>query len=263
MSAVEEGEAVLVARKVRGHPVENHTDAALMEMIHQIHEVLRCAVARSRREVAGNLITPRAVERVLHHGHELHVREAHFDDVVAELMRHLAVRERAVVLVWHAAPGAKVYFVDRHRRIERVSGGAMAHPVGVAPFIGQVPHDGGRSRRRLAKVGVGVALLHRVAAVARLNVVLVQRAVLNARDETRPDSGRIRPRCQGMRVGAPPVEVAHDGDPLGVRRPNGKVSARTPCSAGARARSNSFDRLGRDRVGTELFICAKMRAFTE
>ena len=45
MGSVEVGEAVLVSREVGGHPVEDHTDAALVQVIHQIHEILGRAVA--------------------------------------------------------------------------------------------------------------------------------------------------------------------------------------------------------------------------
>ncbi len=43
-------------------------------------------------------------------------------------------------------------------------------------------------------------------------------------------------------------------DTLGVRRPDRKVSARSPRAARGCAL---------DRVGTELFVCAEVRAFTE
>jgi hypothetical protein len=61
-----------------------------------------------------------------------------------------------------------------------------------------------------------------------------------------------------MRVGSPAVKVAHHSDPLSIRRPYRKVSARTPRPGGIRARACDLD-----RVRTELFIRAEMRAFTE
>ena len=75
--AVEVAQAVLVAGEVRRHPVEDHADPVLVQVVDEIHEVLRRAVARARREVAGHLVAPRAVERVLHDRHQLDVREAH------------------------------------------------------------------------------------------------------------------------------------------------------------------------------------------
>ncbi len=58
--AVEVGEAVLVGGEVRGHPVENDADAVLVQVVDQVHEVLRRAVAAGGREVAGGLVAPGA-----------------------------------------------------------------------------------------------------------------------------------------------------------------------------------------------------------
>ena len=93
MRAVEVGEAVLVGRKMRRHPVQDHADPATVQVIDEIHEILRRAVARCRREVARDLVAPGAVERVLHDRHQLHVREAHFGHVIAE--RNAPARDRS------------------------------------------------------------------------------------------------------------------------------------------------------------------------
>src|ERR1700726_5296523 len=60
--AVEERQGVLVVREVRRHPVEDDADAALVEVVDQVHEVLRRAVAAGGREEAGHLVPPPAVE---------------------------------------------------------------------------------------------------------------------------------------------------------------------------------------------------------
>ena len=82
--AIEVRQAVLVGREVRGHPVEDHADAALVQVVDEVHEVLRRAVARARGEVPGDLVAPGAVERVLHDRQQLHVREAKLTDVVGQ-----------------------------------------------------------------------------------------------------------------------------------------------------------------------------------
>ncbi len=93
MRAVEIGEPVLVGRKVRRHPVEDDADAPLVQVIDEVHEVLRRAVAGGRREIARDLIAPGAVERVLHDGQQLHVGEAHLDHVVADGVRELPISQ--------------------------------------------------------------------------------------------------------------------------------------------------------------------------
>jgi hypothetical protein len=45
MSAVEVGETVGVGREVRRHPVEDDGDAVLVQVVDQVHEILRRAVA--------------------------------------------------------------------------------------------------------------------------------------------------------------------------------------------------------------------------
>src|SRR5262249_42273670 len=76
VGAVEVAEAVLVAGEVRGHPVEKDADPLLMQVVDQVHEVLRLAKARGWREVAGDLISPGSVKRMLGDRHELDVSKA-------------------------------------------------------------------------------------------------------------------------------------------------------------------------------------------
>ena len=56
--AVEVGESVAVGREMRRHPVENYADTVLVQVVYQIHEVLRRAVARGWREVPRRLVAP-------------------------------------------------------------------------------------------------------------------------------------------------------------------------------------------------------------
>ena len=88
------------------------------------------------REVAGDLVAPRAVERVLHHRQQLDVGEAHVVDVGDELVGQLAVGERAVALLRVAPPRAEVHLVDRDRprRAGRAARGVL-DPGGVAPLV--------------------------------------------------------------------------------------------------------------------------------
>ena len=74
--AVEIAEAVFVAGEVRGDPVEDDADTVLMQVVDHVHQVLRGAITARRGEVAGRLIAPGAVERMLGQRHELDVGEA-------------------------------------------------------------------------------------------------------------------------------------------------------------------------------------------
>ena len=74
--AVEAGEGPVVLREVGGHPVDDDADAALVEVVDEVAEVVGRPEPRRRREVAGHLVAPRAAERMLHHRQQLDVGEA-------------------------------------------------------------------------------------------------------------------------------------------------------------------------------------------
>ena len=95
MGAVEKCKAVAIGREVRGNPVENDADVVLVEIIDEIHEILRRAVTRGGREVAGGLISPGAVERMLHDGEQFDVGEAQLVDVIGKAGRDFAVGQRS------------------------------------------------------------------------------------------------------------------------------------------------------------------------
>ena len=58
MRAVEVGEPVRVGREVRRDPVENYTNTVLVQVIDQVHEILRRAIARGGGEVPSSLVSP-------------------------------------------------------------------------------------------------------------------------------------------------------------------------------------------------------------
>ena len=87
--AVEAGERPGVVREVRGDPVEQHTDAAVVQHVDHLPQrrpgCRSAAWARRTRD----LVAPRAGERMLHHRHELHVGEAEVAHVVGQLVPEL------------------------------------------------------------------------------------------------------------------------------------------------------------------------------
>src|SRR4029079_11372412 len=97
-------ERVLVAREVRRDPVEDDADAALVEAVDQVHQVLRGAVAAGGGDVARRLVPPGAVERVLHHRQQLDMRETELGDVVGQRLGELPGRERSGTVFKYAAP---------------------------------------------------------------------------------------------------------------------------------------------------------------
>ncbi len=93
----------------------------LVEVVDQVHQVLRGSVAAGGREVAGGLVAPGAVERVLHQGQELDVGEAHLVHVLGEQRGELPVVEEAFSGLPVPAPGPQVDLIDGHGSLQGVA----------------------------------------------------------------------------------------------------------------------------------------------
>ena len=188
MRAVEVGEAVRVGREVRRHPVEDHADAVLVQVVDQVHEILRRAVARGGREVAGGLVSPGSVEGMLHHRQELDVREAQLADIFGEARRDFAIGERTIVIFGDAHPRTEMHFVDRLRRTQRVAGRTPLHPLVVVPLVVEIPDDRGGAGRLFMQQAERVGFIDVVAVALRFDVKLVERAFGDTGDEAFPDA---------------------------------------------------------------------------
>ncbi len=220
---VEQSQSVFVVGEVGGHPVEDHADAALVEAVDQEHEVLGSPVAAGGGEVAGGLVAPGAVERVLHDRQELDVGEAQRVDVVRQLGCDLAVAQGLPAAA--AAPRAQVHLVDGDRRVQRDALAARLHPRLVHPLVVQAPDRRGRPGRALGVEGEGVRLVRHVSADVRDDVVLVVRTRLRPGHEALPDAGGIA-RLEWIAPWIPAVEVTHHGDAPRIGGPDGEVGAR-------------------------------------
>ncbi len=104
MGAVKVCQAVLVVGEVRWHPVENHADAGLMQMVDQGHEVLRRALARGRGKVPRGLVTPGAEKRVFSYRQQFDVRKAQLANMVCQQRGDFPVAEGTITLFGHPAP---------------------------------------------------------------------------------------------------------------------------------------------------------------
>src|SRR5882762_8818730 len=94
MGAVELGEPVRVARKMRWSPVEKDSQASVVAAIDKVHEISGGAVAAGGSEVADGLVAPGAVEGMLHDGEQLDVGIAEFFYVRDELIAEFTIGDR-------------------------------------------------------------------------------------------------------------------------------------------------------------------------
>ena len=104
MGAIEVGQAVGIRREVRGDPIEYYANSALVQVVHKKHEILWRAITRGWSKVAGGLISPGSVERVLHNREQLNMSELHALKVVGELGSNFAIGQRTILLLGDAHP---------------------------------------------------------------------------------------------------------------------------------------------------------------
>src|SRR5437764_10626267 len=209
MGAVEIGEPVGVRGEVRRDPVKNDGNAVLVEIVHQVHEILRRAVARSWREVAGRLVSPGAIERMFHDGQEFDVSEAQLAQVFGQARSGFAVSERAVVLFGNAHPRSQMNFSNRLSSGQRVPLVALLHPVIVVPFVVEVPDDGCGARRFFIPDREGIGFVDTIPMAIRIDVEFVQRAVLCAGHKSLPHAGGCSwLQTIGLRI--PAIKATHN-----------------------------------------------------
>src|SRR5205807_1762966 len=98
-------------------------------------------------------ISPRARKRMLHHGHELDMRETYPLAILDQLRSQLPIGEPTVAFIGRSLPGSQVHLVDRDWSLHRVMLLARLHPVLVAPGIGEVRHNRSLGRWLLVPEG--------------------------------------------------------------------------------------------------------------
>src|SRR5262249_17486980 len=66
MRTIEVAQAMLIGGKMRRHPVQDHTDTLLVQIVNEVHKIRRCPIAPRWGEVAGDLVAPGGVQWMLH-----------------------------------------------------------------------------------------------------------------------------------------------------------------------------------------------------
>ena len=168
------------------------------------------------REVAGDVVAPGTLVRVLGGRHQLDVGVALPADVLHQLVGQFEVGETT-------PPGTQVHLVDADRLLVLLLQAAVVQPLLVVPGELALVDDRGGVRRSLAELGerVGLEPPH---AVGPEHLVLVQRAGAHALQEHRPDAGSGNQVHVGL-IAVPVVEVTDEPDRLRVRSPDREAGA--------------------------------------
>ena len=180
---VEARERPVVAREVRRDPVEDDPDPPPVQRVDERAQVVGRAQGGLRGVVPRHLVAPRRAERVLHHRHQLHVREPELLHVVAELVGEVAPPEAL-------PPRARMHLVGGHRRAERIGSAPPRQPVVVRPRVARAVDDrrGGGRLLGAERERVGLETRDAVGAVDR---ELVGMALARMRGDACPDPRRL------------------------------------------------------------------------
>src|SRR5690242_5982924 len=112
MRTVEVAEPDLVLWEMRGHPIENYSNAALVKVVHEVHKIRWSAKPAGGSEIPGNLIAPGSIERMLHDRHQLDMSETGVVEIIGENRSHLTIAEPPIPFLGNAPPRSKMSLID-------------------------------------------------------------------------------------------------------------------------------------------------------
>ena len=154
---------------------------------------------------------------------QLEMGEAEVDGVGDELVGELVVSEEAVVGA--APPRTEMDLEDRHRLAPRFALPAAFEIVGVAPLeMRGVGDDRGGRGPHLGRVAERIGLERQQDAVRAENLVFVDRAGAEARDEHLPQAA-VEALAHLCAASVPAVEIADHRDARRVGGPDGESDA--------------------------------------
>ena len=195
-----------------------------MATVDERPQFVGAAVAAGGGEIAGRLVTPGFVQRVLRDRHQLDMGVAHVGGIGDQRFGKFAVRVAAAVRM--APPRSCVHFVDVHRRMQPVGARTPLEPRAVAPRMLRRPaYPRRRCRAQLEALRVRVGFHHHRAAGAVADFVFVQRASGQFRNEQFPHPA-CAARLQRMHAPVPAVEVTDHAHALRIGRPHCEAHTR-------------------------------------
>ena len=124
---------MVVFREVGRHPVDQHADSALMQVIDEVHEILRRSVPACRCIITNRLVAPRTRKRMLIDRHQFNVSEIHPVAIIGQPMRQVSIAQPTMSATGAFLPTAEMDFVNIHRLLLRIDRGASRQPIGIVP----------------------------------------------------------------------------------------------------------------------------------
>ena len=215
-----------VLRKMGRNPVQNHADPLSVQVIHEIHEVLRRAIAGRRRIIARYLIAPGFIQRMLHNGHQLHMRIAHFFYVSGQHRSQLPVCIKLPTVLFlrvRLPPASQMHLIDQHGLLFVIFAFPLLQPFFIGPGkIAEIRDHRSCIRPQFCRVGVRIGLQHGQT-LTGLDLIFIAGSGLQSRDKQLEDPCLWNP-AHGMTPSVPQIEVANHADAFRIGGPYGKVS---------------------------------------
>ena len=220
-------QSLFILWKMCRYPVDDNTDIVFMELVDEIHQILRCSVARGCSKISGHLVSPGRVVRVFGNRHQFDVGVAHLLDINHHLIRHLAVIKKLSILI--LTPGAQVDLINIDWFPYMILQLAFFHPCLVLPgILAQLIKAGCRFRSGLHMISIGVRFQQNVACRC-FNAVFVHIVLFDLRDEYLPQTvfADFFHRVIGS---VPVIKIANDRNTQGMRSPHTEHRARNAFS---------------------------------
>ena len=219
-----------VSGKMGRHPVQNDSHADLVQLVHQVHEILGHAVSGGRRIVSRHLIAPGAVEGMLQNPHQLHMGVFHVLQIFHQPIRKLTVIIESLLAVGMLHKRSHMALVDSHRQFVHILLVPSFHPCIVLPLEAlQIRDDRRGARTVLRMVGKRVGLVELPAVLSR-NQKLVHGPRFHAGKKQAPDSHRPQ-LLHGSGLLVPSVKAPDHIYLPCIGRPNSEIDPFLPVLA--------------------------------
>ena len=204
-------QSVCIGCKMCRYPVQNDSNACLMQFINQIHKILRRSVTGRRRIVSGHLIPPGAIIRMLCDSHKLYMGVFHlfqiFNDPVGKLPIIIESFRSTVIRMLHER--TDMTLIDRHGLLVHIFFIPGFHPLGILPIESRdISNDGRCARSVLRIVSKGIGFVQS-SAISRIDQELIHCSFFHAGNEQPPDT-TFSQLLHGMRLLVPFIECADD-----------------------------------------------------
>ena len=223
--AVKVSQAMGVLGEVGRNPVQYDAYAVFMQVVYEIHELFRRAVAGGGGKVSRHLISPGAVKWVFRNAHQLHMGIAHLLYISCQLMGSLCVCIKAVPFrPVPFAPGTQMHFVNAHGQLLRICLGPLLNPCAVSPGKAlDIGCDRGCAGAVFRAESKGIRLVENLAGLGG-NGKFIELSQLHARIKNLPDAG-FGDTFHGAGLRIPVIKIAYQMDLFCMGSPDGEIDA--------------------------------------